>query len=94
MTNAPTKPRARDLGLAFPGQPGRFNAITDVPGVCVGQTTVIEGDGPLVPGKGPVRTGVTAILVILACAVQHVAYYATHAPRDFLVFQVLSLATK
>ena len=62
MTNASTKPRARDLGLAFPGQPGPFNAITDVPGVCVGLTTVIEGDGPLVPGKGPVRTGVTAIL--------------------------------
>jgi D-aminopeptidase len=62
MTAASTKPRARDLGLAFPGQPGPFNAITDVPGVCVGQTTVIEGDGPLVPGKGPVRTGVTAIL--------------------------------
>jgi D-aminopeptidase len=56
------KPRARDLGLAFPGQPGPFNAITDVPGVCVGLTTVIDGDGPLVPGKGPVRTGVTAIL--------------------------------
>jgi D-aminopeptidase len=62
MTAASTKPRARDLGLTFPGQPGPFNAITDVPGVCVGQTTVIEGDGPLVPGKGPVRTGVTAIL--------------------------------
>jgi D-aminopeptidase len=62
MTNASTKPRARDLGLPFPGQPGPFNAITDVPGVCVGQTTIIEGYGPLVPGKGPVRTGVTAIL--------------------------------
>jgi len=57
-----TKPRARDLGLPFPGTPGAFNAITDVPGVLVGATTLISGEGPLVPGKGPVRTGVTAIL--------------------------------
>ncbi len=42
--------------------PGLLNAITDIPGVCVGATTLIAGDGPLVPGKGPVRTGVTAIL--------------------------------
>ena len=56
------KQRARDLGLDVPGTPGRWNAITDVPGVEVGVTTLIEGDGPLVPGKGPVRTGVTAIL--------------------------------
>ena len=56
------KPRARDLGLDFPGQPGPCNAITDVEGVLVGMTTIIEGEGPLVPGKGPVRTGVTAIL--------------------------------
>lgn len=59
---AGSKPRARDLGLAFPGRPGPFNAITDVAGVLVGMTTLIEGEGPLVPGKGPVRTGVTAIL--------------------------------
>jgi D-aminopeptidase len=57
-----TKPRARDLGLPFPGTPGQHNAITDIQGVCVGETTLISGDGPLVPGKGPVRTGVTAIL--------------------------------
>ncbi len=57
-----TKPRARDLGLPFPGLPGNHNAITDVPGVLVGATTLIHGEGPLVPGKGPVRTGVTAIL--------------------------------
>ncbi len=56
------KPRARDLGLDFPGQAGPFNAITDVEGVLVGMTTLIEGKGPLVPGKGPVRSGVTAIL--------------------------------
>ncbi len=56
------KPRARDLGVPFEGQPGPHNAITDVPGVEVGQVTLISGSGPLVVGKGPVRTGVTAIL--------------------------------
>ena len=54
--------RARDLGLDFPGDPGPHNAITDVPGVRVGYTTLVSGDGPLVVGEGPVRTGVTAIL--------------------------------
>lgn len=56
------KPRARDLGIPFEGTPGKFNAITDVAGVEVGYTTIIEGKGKLVTGKGPVRTGVTAIL--------------------------------
>src|SRR5437762_2512638 len=54
--------RARDLGIPFEGAPGKFNAITDVPGVEVGYTTLISGDGKLEVGKGPVRTGVTAIL--------------------------------
>jgi L-aminopeptidase/D-esterase-like protein len=54
--------RARDLGIPFEGTPGKFNAITDVPGVEVGYTTLISGDGKLEVGKGPVRTGVTAIL--------------------------------
>lgn len=54
--------RARDYGVPFDGQPGSLNAITDVTGVEVGQTTLIRGEGPLVHGKGPVRTGVTAIL--------------------------------
>src|SRR6266536_4434022 len=54
--------RARDLGIAFDGTPGKFNAITDVPGVEVGYTTLISGDGKLEVGKGPVRTGITAIL--------------------------------
>nr|WP_295461636.1 P1 family peptidase [Mesorhizobium sp.] len=54
--------RARGLGLPLPGEPGRFNAITDVAGVEVGYSTIIRGEGPLVVGKGPVRTGVTAIL--------------------------------
>ncbi|MET3523542.1 P1 family peptidase [Mesorhizobium abyssinicae] len=56
------KQRARAFGIGFDGTPGEFNAITDVPGVSVGYTTLISGDGPLVVGKGPVRTGVTAIL--------------------------------
>ena len=54
--------RARSLGLDFPGTTGPSNSLVDVPGVLVGMTTRIEGEGPLVPGKGPVRTGVTAIL--------------------------------
>jgi L-aminopeptidase/D-esterase-like protein len=57
-----TQPRARDLGIPFDGTPGPFNAITDVKGVEVGYKTLISGDGKLVVGKGPVRTGVTAIL--------------------------------
>src|ERR1700751_93289 len=60
---APTKTvRARDLGVPFDGTPGKFNAITDVPGVEVGYTTLISGEGKLQVGKGPVRTGVTAII--------------------------------
>jgi D-aminopeptidase len=54
--------RARELGVPFEGVPGRLNAITDVEGVLVGQTTLISGSGKLEVGKGPVRTGVTAIL--------------------------------
>jgi D-aminopeptidase len=57
-----TKPRARDLGLPLEGQPGRWNAITDLPGVEVGFKTLVEGKGELEVGKGPVCTGVTAIL--------------------------------
>ncbi len=56
-----SKPRARDLGIPFDGTPGTNNAITDVKGVEVGFKTLISGSGKLVPGKGPVRTGVTAI---------------------------------
>jgi D-aminopeptidase len=59
---AQTKPRARALGVPFQGAPGPLNAITDVTGVEVGHVTIIEGNGALVVGKGPVRTGVTAIL--------------------------------
>jgi L-aminopeptidase/D-esterase-like protein len=59
---AQSKLRARALGIPFDGTPGTNNAITDVAGVEVGHTTLIEGSGRLVRGKGPVRTGVTAIL--------------------------------
>jgi D-aminopeptidase len=55
--------RARELGLPLGRfKPGKYNAITDVDGVLVGHSTIIRGAGPLKPGEGPVRTGVTAIL--------------------------------
>src|SRR5688572_8938271 len=57
-----TKPRARELGVPFDGVTGKFNAITDVPGVLVGYKTLVKGKGNLKVGKGPVRTGVTVIL--------------------------------
>jgi L-aminopeptidase/D-esterase-like protein len=68
--SAPPKPgtqtrvavRARDLGVPFEGTPGPLNAITDVAGIEVGYSTIIRGEGKLVVGKGPVRTGVTAII--------------------------------
>ena len=55
------KPRERDLKLPIGGTPGPLDAITDVAGVEVGQTTIVEGTGKLVVGKGPVRTGVTVV---------------------------------
>lgn len=55
--------RARDLGIVIGRHaPGPLDAITDVKGVRVGHTTLVSGDGKLIPGQGPVRTGVTAIL--------------------------------
>lgn len=56
------KPRARDIGIPFSGTTGKYNAITDVKGVEVGYSTIISGQGKNIRGKGPVRTGVTAIL--------------------------------
>ena len=57
------RPRARELGIIIGKLPtGKYNAITDVEGVRVGHVTLIKGEGKLVVGKGPVRTGVTAIL--------------------------------
>jgi len=56
------RPRIRELGLSIGHYPtGCHNAITDVPGVKVGHATIISGEGKLIPGRGPVRTGVTAI---------------------------------
>lgn len=54
---AQSTPRARDLGIPFEGTPGTLNAITDLPGVLVGQVTLVQGNGP-----HAIRTGVTAIL--------------------------------
>ena len=57
------RPRARDLGVVLGTlPPGPLNAITDVPGVLVGKVTLVAGQGALVPGVGPIRTGVTVIL--------------------------------
>ena len=61
LGSAQADARARDLGIEFEGTPGPLNAITDVPGVEVGQRTLISGDGPLVVGKGPVRSGATTV---------------------------------
>ena len=58
------KIRAREFGIQLPGRPGPLNSITDVGGVLVGQTTIIRGDGKLIVGEGPVRTGVTTILPV------------------------------
>src|ERR1700678_3089320 len=55
------KLRARGAGVPFLGEPGEANAITDVAGVEVGYRTIVRGEGPLIVGVGPVRTGVTAI---------------------------------
>jgi D-aminopeptidase len=57
------QPRARELGIsaAIGGTPGPLNAITDVAGVEVGHTTLISGNGRLVVGQGPIRTGVTVV---------------------------------
>jgi L-aminopeptidase/D-esterase-like protein len=68
------KERARDLGVPFDGTPGPLNAITDIDGVLVGHTTLIEGNGKLVVGKGPVRTGVTAVLPRGAASMQRFSF--------------------
>jgi L-aminopeptidase/D-esterase-like protein len=55
------KSRARDLGIPLDGKTGALNAITDVRGIEVGHTTLISGEGKLLVGEGPIRTGVTAV---------------------------------
>src|SRR2546422_714691 len=59
--HAQKRERARDLGIPLEGVPGPLDAITDVAGVEVGHRTLIAGSGKLIAGKGPVRTGVTAV---------------------------------
>jgi D-aminopeptidase len=59
--SAQASERARDLGIPLEGAPGTLNAITDVAGVAVGHETIVRGAGKLEIGRGPVRTGVTAI---------------------------------
>src|SRR5688572_15755234 len=59
--DAQQKPRAQDLNVPIAGTRGTLNAITDVPGVEVGHTTLISGEGRRVVGRGPVRTGVTVV---------------------------------
>ena len=61
VVSAQARPRARDLGIPLPGTPGPMDAITDILGVQVGHATLISGSGKLARGKGPVRTGVTAV---------------------------------
>ncbi|MES2209205.1 MAG: P1 family peptidase [Chloroflexota bacterium] len=73
------RPRARDLGIVIGTMtPGPFNAITDVSGVRVGHATIIEGDGPLVVGRGPVRTGVTVVLPHAGDVWQQPVFAAPH----------------
>jgi D-aminopeptidase len=75
-----SRPRARDLGIALGDvTPGRHDAITDVPGVSVGHTTLYEGDGALVVGRGPVRTGVTVIRPRPEPAWQQPVFAGAHA---------------
>jgi D-aminopeptidase len=71
--------RARDLGIRIGlGTPGPNNAITDVAGVTVGHTTLISGDGPLVVGQGPVRTGVTVVCPRGAQAIRQPVFAGCH----------------
>ncbi len=71
--------RARDLGIRIGlGTPGPFDAITDVAGVTVGHTTLISGDGPLVVGQGPVRTGVTVVCPRGATALHEQVFAGAH----------------
>jgi L-aminopeptidase/D-esterase-like protein len=81
---AAQKPRARELGIPFDGAPGLHNAITDVAGVEVGYTTLISGEGKRVVGRGPIRTGVTAILPRGKATLEPVfaAFYAGNGNGD------------
>ena len=62
MLRPVSRPRSRDFDLQLGSlEPGPLDAITDVEGVRVGHSTIIRGEGPLVVGEGPVRTGVTVV---------------------------------
>jgi D-aminopeptidase len=83
-TNPKPRPRARELGLITSELPtGTHNAITDVPGVRVGHTTLIAGEGVLRPGRGPVRTGVTIILPHGENVFRHKVRAAVHTINGF-----------
>ncbi len=71
--HAAGNPRARDLGIPFEGTPGTMNAITDVAGLEVGHATLVRGEGELIVGQGPVRTGVTAIFPLGKARMEGVA---------------------
>jgi L-aminopeptidase/D-esterase-like protein len=73
QASSPEIAPARQLGVPFNGTPGHYDAITDVPGVEVGMTTLIRGEGKLVRGQGPVRTGVTVIFPLGRSAAEGVA---------------------
>lgn len=79
-----TRPRAGDLDLEIGLlQRGAHNTITDVEGVAVGHVTLIEGEGPLKIGKGPIRTGVTVILPHQGNLYRHKVTAATHVLNGF-----------
>jgi D-aminopeptidase len=79
-----SRPRARDLGIVVGELPaGAHNAITDVAGVRVGHTTLIEGEGALMPGRGPVRTGVTVILPHGDNLFSHKVHAAVHTINGY-----------
>src|SRR5262245_17921017 len=78
------RPRARDIGITIGNMAtGPLNAITDVPDVLVGQTTLIRGEGALRPGSGPVRTGVTVVLPHRGNLFRHKVPAAIHVVNGF-----------
>lgn len=78
------RPRVRDVGISI-GElaTGPQNAITDVAGVRVGHMTLVEGEGPLRPGYGPVRTGVTVVLPHEGNLFRHKVHAAVHTINGF-----------
>ena len=85
------RPQARALGIPLTGAPGEFNAITDVAGLEVGNSTIIRGEGPLAVGQGPVRTGVTAVLPRGRADVATDKNDNTHAhAHNLLIFNTIS----